>query len=114
MTYKMPNDKKAKEGETFYQVITGPDTVFNGAKALKIADITDGTSNTVLVVEAKSPVVWSKPDDVPLPKDKTKRLPLGGNFSNGFNAVFCDGSVRHVSAQRRHRHISGSGHAGRG
>ena len=92
-TYKMGGSTKAKEGETFYQVITGLDTVFNGAKAMKITDITDGTANTILVVEAKTPVAWTKPEDVPMPKDKDKRLPLGGNFSNGFQAVFCDGRV---------------------
>ncbi len=93
-TYEIPT--KAKEGETFLQVITGPDTLFNGAKKMKFTDVTDGLSNTLLVVEAKTPVVWTKPDDVPLPKDKDKRLPVGGAFSNGFIVVMCDGSVRMV------------------
>jgi uncharacterized protein (TIGR03067 family) len=97
-THKMGGSTKAKEGETFYQVIIGPDTVFNGVKTMKIGDITDGASNTILVVEAKTPVVWTKPDDVPMPKDKDKRLPLGGNFAKGFNVVLCDGLVRFVAS----------------
>lgn len=95
-TYEIPG-AKAKEGETVYQVITGPGTLFDGSKKMKIQDVTDGTSNTILAVEAKTPVVWTKPDDVPLPKDKDKRLPVGGAFSNGFIVVMCDGSVRLVA-----------------
>jgi prepilin-type processing-associated H-X9-DG protein len=96
LIYEMPDDTKAREGETYYLVITGPDTVFHGSKKMKLRDITDGTSNTLLVVEAKSPVIWSKPDDLPLPKDKDKRLPVGGLFTNGFNVLMCDGSARFV------------------
>ena len=45
---------KAKEGETFYQVFTGENTLFDpkGPAPRFPASITDGTSNTGLVFEA--------------------------------------------------------------
>lgn len=88
---------KQKGTQTFYQVFTGPNTVFNGNKKLKVTDITDGTSNTLMAVEAKNSVPWTKPDDVTLPKDKDKLPAVGGLFTSGFNALFCDGSVRFMS-----------------
>jgi RNA polymerase sigma factor (sigma-70 family) len=84
---------KKDEGKTHIQVFTGPDTIFDGPKKMKIADITDGTSNTLLAVEAKEAVVWSKPADLKLPKEKDKLPALGGLFSDGFHVLFCDGSV---------------------
>ncbi len=87
---------KAKPGETHYQVVTGPGTLFDGAKKPQIRDITDGTSNTVLAIEAKNPEIWTKPADLTLPKDKDKLPAVGENFTNGFNALMCDGSVRFV------------------
>jgi prepilin-type processing-associated H-X9-DG protein len=78
---------------TFYQVFTGKGTVFEGAKGMHIANIGDGTSMTILAVEAAQAVPWTKPEDLVF--DPAKPLPqLGGMFPNGFNAVFCDGSVR--------------------
>src|ERR1043166_1050004 len=88
---------KAKDGETYYQVVTGKDTVFDGPKGMKFQAITDGTSNTMLALEAKDPVVWTKPADLTFPKDKDKKVPTGAVFSNGFNLLFCDGSVRFMS-----------------
>jgi hypothetical protein len=61
---------------------------------MKFEDITDGTSNTLLVAEAKAPVVWTRPDDLQLPKDKDTRLSVGGLFANGFHILLCDASVR--------------------
>jgi hypothetical protein len=56
----------------------------------------DGSSNTVLVVEAKKPVPWSKPED--LPYDRTSPIPpLGGLFPDGFHAAMADGSPRFIS-----------------
>lgn len=87
---------KAKAGETFYQTFTGAGALF-GEKApgFSITAITDGTSYTVLAVEAGEPVIWSKPADLPF--DPKKPLPkLGGLFDGVFNVVWCDGSVSRV------------------
>ena len=60
-----------------------------------VADITDGTSNTLLAVEARREVPWTKPEDIPF--DPQVDLPqLGGFTPDGFNVVFCDGSVRYI------------------
>ncbi len=58
-----------------------------------IRDFTDGTSNTILAVEAGRDIPWTKPEDIPF--DFKAPLPeLGGFLENGFNALFADGSVR--------------------
>jgi hypothetical protein len=55
----------------------------------------DGTSNTIWVVEGGDAVPWTKPVD--LPYDPKKPLPkLGGNFKDGFNALFVDASTRFI------------------
>jgi hypothetical protein len=77
---------------TDYVVLVGTETVFQPNKPSKLSDITDGTSTTLLVVEAKSSIPWTKPED--LPYDPNGPLPnLGGFANNGFNAVRADGSV---------------------
>src|SRR5262249_39147323 len=80
---------------TFYRVFTGPHTVFDGPKGTRITSITDGTSNTIRVVEAGGAVPWTKPDE--LPYEAGKPLPkLGGMFKDGFNALFADAAVRFI------------------
>jgi beta-lactamase regulating signal transducer with metallopeptidase domain len=62
------------------------------AKSPTIMDITDGTSNTILVVEARRDIPWTKPEDIPLAPNGV--LPdLGGFTPDGFNAAFADGAV---------------------
>jgi RNA polymerase sigma factor (sigma-70 family) len=95
--YEIPLPGKKKEGHTHYQVFTGPDTIFDGPNKMKVVGITDGTSNTILAVEAKNAVEWTRPDDLTLPKDKDKLPAVGGHFSNGFHVLIADGSVRLVS-----------------
>jgi prepilin-type N-terminal cleavage/methylation domain-containing protein/prepilin-type processing-associated H-X9-DG protein len=83
--------------DTIYQTFVGDGTVFEGKKGIAINDIKDGTSNTIMIVEAADAVPWTKPAD--LPYDPAKPLPkLGGVTKAGSNALFCDGSVRLLSA----------------
>ena len=51
-----------------YESIVGPGSMFDKVEGVKIQDVTDGTSNTLLVVEAKTPVPWTKPDDIDIAK----------------------------------------------
>jgi len=64
---------------------------------ISIAGITDGTSNTFMVVEAGKAVPWTKPEDVPF--DPAQPLPpLGGRFTRIINVLFAEGSVRAIQS----------------
>lgn len=77
-----------------YFALIGSTTVWpEGKTGASIADITDGTSNTIMLVEADRDIPWTKPEDIPY--DAKKPLPkLGGVFAAGFHVAFCDGSVK--------------------
>jgi hypothetical protein len=100
--------------KTYYQVFVGPGTAFE-RPGLTLKDFPDGPANTLLVVEAREPVPWSKPADLaydpngPLP-------PLGGQFGKpihflcrevgrrpGFAAGFADGTARFLRSDADER-----------
>jgi hypothetical protein len=89
----------AKPGMTNYVTLRGKDTAFPGKEGIRIADITDGTSNTIMLVEASDSkaVPWTKPDDLEY-DEKKPAAGLGGLFPGGFNAAFCDGSIHFVQS----------------
>ena len=60
--------------------------------------ITDGTSNTVAVVQVDddTAVIWTKPDDY-VPDANDPMAGLGGLHPGIFLAAFCDGSVQAIS-----------------
>jgi RNA polymerase sigma factor (sigma-70 family) len=91
--YAAPGVQTREPSTTFYQVFVGPHAAFEKHRNLRLpADFPDGTSNTLLIVEAGSPVPWTKPEDLHYAADEP--LPeLGGIFPNIFNAAFADGSV---------------------
>ena len=90
---------KAGDGETFYRAFNGVDTVFQAGKNIRFANVTDGLSNTAMVVEAGEACIWTKPDD--LPYDAKKPLAkLGGMFDGDFHVLFGDGSVRRGFAKK--------------
>jgi RNA polymerase sigma factor (sigma-70 family) len=90
--YAPPGKADAEAGTTYYQVFVGPHAGFEKHRALRLPDFLDGTSNTILIVEAGSAVPWTKPEDLHYSADEP--LPqLGGLFPDVFNAAFADGSV---------------------
>jgi RNA polymerase sigma factor (sigma-70 family) len=77
---------------TYYQVFVGKHTVFEPGQKIGVANIPDGTSNTLLIVEAKTAVPWTKPADIAYAPDKEVPA-LGGIWADGFNVSMADSSV---------------------
>jgi beta-lactamase regulating signal transducer with metallopeptidase domain len=95
--FRSPPDEKGTTNSSYF-VLTGPKTMFSGKEGVKILEITGGTSNTIMFVEAKRDIPWTKPEDIEY--DPAKPLPnLGGHFPGGFIAGIADGSVRWISGQ---------------
>ncbi len=104
--YKDPSDPSAPTSTSYYMLV-GPQSLFSekpmdvkaGGKGPQLSDITDGTSNTLLVVEAKRDVPWTKPDDIAFEPDKAAEVlkDLGGVHGDVFLAGIVDGSVRAIA-----------------
>jgi prepilin-type processing-associated H-X9-DG protein len=97
--YRSPNSTLAGQGKSNYLTVRGKDTIFSGAEGTSIADVTDGTSNTIMTVEVPDDkaVIWTKPDDF----EYDEELPMKGLLGiqpGGFNAGFADGSVQLIPA----------------
>ena len=73
------------------------DSAFPGKDGIRLAEITHGTSNTILAVEADDAhaVTWTKPDDLEF-DPKKPGAGLTGQPRAGFCAAFCDGSVQFI------------------
>ena len=75
-----------------YFVLDGVGALFNRNTAPKIGEITDGTSNTLLAIEAELDVPWTKPEDIPF--DENVALPA--YLKKGFHGVTVDGGYHFI------------------
>jgi hypothetical protein len=91
--------QKIGDWKTTYLATTGMvDKAHIGVLGIKFQEITDGTSNTIMLVECNddAAVVWTKPDDLTVdPKNPLKGIL--GHYEQGFAAAFADGSVTFIS-----------------
>lgn len=91
-----PAADQDKAQDTSYVAVVGEGFLFDGATSRAQADIVDGLSQTIMVVEAAdSGIAWNEPRDLSwvefLKRFRDKRL---SEHSGGFNALFADGSVK--------------------
>ncbi len=92
--YKLPGDDQTKPDHTHYQVFVGNGAAFEKTRTVRFpTDFTDGTSNTILIVEAANAVPWTKPEDVEFDPRKPMVPLLSTYFKNGCNVALGDGSV---------------------
>jgi Protein of unknown function (DUF1559) len=97
--YACPSEGRtlAGEGKTSYLTPRGPATIFPGDEAVRASAVTDGTSNTIFVVDASDSlaVIWTKPDDwVIAPEFKTQGL--FGHHPGGTYFLMADGFVQYL------------------
>lgn len=84
------------EGKTCL-VLAQTENSFGGRRGgpLRIGEITDGTSNTIMIVEAdpSKSVVWTKPDDLEIDLENVMDSVVNETAA-GFWAAMADGNVR--------------------
>jgi hypothetical protein len=102
--FQCPSQPATKQPTTNYMMVVGPHTISSGRESQKIAEITDGLTNTIMVVEvADSATWWAEPVDLQFDKMKfsingSRRQGISSyhppDQPEGVNAAFCNGSVR--------------------
>jgi hypothetical protein len=95
--YRNPSSA-APPGMATYLAVSGKGLMFDGSEGRKMAEITDGLSHTIMVVEANDDraVPWTKPEDWEC--DPQRPLAgLGSAHPGGFCAACGDGSVHFFS-----------------
>jgi len=97
--YKSPNSGKSAEGKTVYLTPRGETTAFPGSKKIRINDIPDGASNTIMTLEVddEKAVPWTKPDDFEYDENNPAQG-LGGLHPGIFLAGFADGHVQAINS----------------
>lgn len=94
--YATTSDRAALPSSTYYQALVGPGTLFEDEGGVPFKSVTDGTSNTLMIVEAAKAVPWTKPEDVTIDKGDVVSK-LGGPFPEGFYTATGDGAVRFLN-----------------
>ena len=104
-------------GMTYYRAFTGPSTGFEGDRGLSLANDFPDLQRTILLVEARQPVPWTKPEELPIGPDTVlpevgaprKRnlgpINLADSIPAVFSAAMADGSVRTLQVEMNARDL---------
>ena len=97
--FACPSRPESQPGMTAYRVFTSPGSIFDQARPpSRLADVTDGLTNTLMVAEATEAVVWTQPEGLTASPvgvaPATPLFGLGSKHPGVFNTLMADGSVR--------------------
>ncbi len=94
--FQCPSDRPLSQSLTKYQVIVDAHSMFTGEPTgVPFSSVSDGSSRTLLIVEAASSVPWTKPEDLSL-ASPDPLLGMGSKHPGRFVASMADGSVRAI------------------
>jgi hypothetical protein len=101
----VPRWEAKRPYETNFRVFTGKNTAFDGTKRLRLLkDFSGDAERTILIVEAREAVPWTKPDE--LPYDPQGPLPeLGHDYRRYFLALMANGHVAQIDKARSEQDI---------
>lgn len=99
--YRCPSHAGGPD-ETFtaYAAVFGENCMFRGDKPVRISDVTDGTSNTMLIGEASHAAIpWMKPEDIDIKLHPSlgDKQGFSSDHAGGLQVLMADGSVRFLS-----------------
>jgi type II secretory pathway pseudopilin PulG len=117
--YRCPADSVSSPLMTNYVAIVGNGTMWPGSKSSTLEDITDGASDTIMVVEiSNSDIHWMEPRDLPIEELETWLDPnhtprIFGHHIDGSFVMHADGSIellpRNVTIERLRAMITPAG-----
>jgi hypothetical protein len=88
--FQDPSNNNMIPGRTDYLLISGPKSILEDAPGMqhKFSNVSDGLSNTIILIEVKGNTTWAAPNTWDLSK------PFDGNHPRVVLVGFADGSVR--------------------
>jgi prepilin-type processing-associated H-X9-DG protein len=100
LTYRCPSAELKEDQTTTYLAIASPKAALRPGTPRPLAEITDGTDRTLLVVEvpAAQAVPWMAPIDTSEVAVLAMATSKAHSHPGGFNAALADGSVRFLKA----------------